>query len=206
MQIRVEARTTMTRHHHPRRTGRPFGVTWLVMSAGCALACADGALAQNPGSVTIDARRCLQLTSAEERLACFESQVHDALGEGRERRDTARTEPPAAAETAPARQAEPPPARQAEPRRDRRNRGADATEAASGTEIIGTIAALAERVPNQYVITLDNGQVWRQSVPERYPIRVGQRVRIYPGRWGSSNRYRLAAEELGGFIQVERVR
>jgi hypothetical protein len=174
-----------------------------VLSASGVLACAHGALAQDPDSVTIDARRCIELTSAEERLACFEAQVDDALGEERERRDRAGTEPPAAAETAPARQVEIPQTPQAESRRDRRNRGADATERASETQVIATIAALTERLPNQYVVTLDNGQVWRQAVPQQYRLRVGQRVRIYSGRWGSN---RLAVEELGGSIQVDRVR
>ena len=41
-------------------------------------------------------------------------------------------------------------------------------------------------------------------VPQRYPLRVGARVRIYSTGWGEA--YRLSAEEVNGFIQVERVR
>ncbi|HEU4619493.1 MAG TPA: hypothetical protein VFV10_15760 [Gammaproteobacteria bacterium] len=53
------------------------------------------------------------------------------------------------------------------------------------------------------MITLENGQIWRQMTPEIYPLQEGFEVKIYPTRWG--NAYRLSVEELGGFIQVERV-
>jgi hypothetical protein len=54
------------------------------------------------------------------------------------------------------------------------------------------------------MITLDNGQVWRQMQPKRYPLQPGYDVRIYSSRWGNS--YRLSSPILNGFIQVERVR
>jgi hypothetical protein len=53
------------------------------------------------------------------------------------------------------------------------------------------------------VITLDNGQVWRQTVPKNYGLREGIPVRIYYSRWRA---YRLTNEQLKSFIQVERVR
>lgn len=71
-------------------------------------------------------------------------------------------------------------------------------------EIVATVAALRETVPNSYLITLDNGQVWRQTVPMPYRLREGLEVRLYPSRWGDS--YRLTNEQLRGYIQVERVR
>ena len=71
-------------------------------------------------------------------------------------------------------------------------------------ELHSTISKLREYIPGRYLITLENGQVWRQMVAERYRLRVGHNVRIYPSRWGKS--FRLSAEELKGFIQVERVR
>lgn len=70
-------------------------------------------------------------------------------------------------------------------------------------DIQARIAELRETVPNSYLITLDNGQVWRQTVPKAYPIQAGHPVRIYYSRWRS---YRLTNETLKGFIQVERVR
>ena len=63
---------------------------------------------------------------------------------------------------------------------------------------------LRETVPNSYVITLENGQVWRQMRAKWYPLRLGQRVRVHSTGWGDA--YRLTIEETGGFIQVERVR
>jgi len=71
-------------------------------------------------------------------------------------------------------------------------------------EFHSTISKLREYIPGRYLITLENGQVWRQMVAKRYRLRVGHNVRIYPSRWGKS--FRLSAEELKGFIQVERVR
>lgn len=68
---------------------------------------------------------------------------------------------------------------------------------------MGTITALRLREPNQYIVTLDTGQVWHQRYPERYALRVGQRVRIYESPWGAHQR--LQADGVNGFIQVERV-
>ena len=73
---------------------------------------------------------------------------------------------------------------------------------AAASEIVATVVELRETVPNSYVITLDNGQVWRQTRPLAYPLREGLAVRIYKARWG----YRMTNRELRGFIAVERVR
>jgi hypothetical protein len=70
-------------------------------------------------------------------------------------------------------------------------------------EFVARVAELRETVPNSYLITLDNGQVWRQTRPLAYPLRAGHEVRIYTqGRFG----HRLTNRELRGFIVVERVR
>ena len=66
------------------------------------------------------------------------------------------------------------------------------------------VTALRETVPNAYLITLDNGQVWRQNRAQEYPLQPGQRVTLHATRWGHS--YRLSVASLNGFIQVERVR
>jgi hypothetical protein len=71
-------------------------------------------------------------------------------------------------------------------------------------DIVAKVAELRETVPNSLLITLDNGQVWRQTTPEYYALRVGVDVRIYYSpRWRS---YRLTNEALRRYIQVERVR
>ena len=69
---------------------------------------------------------------------------------------------------------------------------------------MATITALRETVPNAYLITLDNGQVWLQNHPQEYLLQPGQRVTLRATRWGHS--YRLSGDSLNGFIQVERVR
>jgi hypothetical protein len=89
-------------------------------------------------------------------------------------------------------------------RAGRTSRQQEAVEDDASGEYVGTIASLRERLPNQYLITLDNGQIWRQVYPEHYRLQLGHQVRIYPTKWGTS--YRLTVEELHGFIQVERVR
>ena len=75
---------------------------------------------------------------------------------------------------------------------------------APANEWVGTITSLKLRAPNLYLVTLDSGQVWSQQVAERYALRVGQRVRVYESKWGSSKR--LEADGVKGFIQVELVR
>jgi hypothetical protein len=139
----------------------------------------QAAAAQGPAeTVSVDVSECVKLTTPEERLACFEKQVQSS-----------RTNPaaPGATSTAP-----PPPSSDA-------GRG----EPEAPADIQATVAELRETVPNSYLITLDNGQVWRQTVPKYYPIQAGHPVRIYYSRWRS---YRLTNETLKGFIQVERVR
>jgi hypothetical protein len=69
-------------------------------------------------------------------------------------------------------------------------------------EIVATVTELRQTVPNAYVITLDNGQVWRQPHPMPYPLRTGLVVRVRETKFG----YRLSAPELHGQINVERVR
>jgi hypothetical protein len=71
-------------------------------------------------------------------------------------------------------------------------------------EIVATVAELHETVPNAWLITLDNGQIWRQSIPQRFALKPGNHVTLRGTNWGSA--FRLTAEELHGFIQVERVR
>ena len=70
-------------------------------------------------------------------------------------------------------------------------------------ELIGRVTSL-DKGPNGWIITLEQGQVWRQMISKRFQLREGQQVRIYPTIWGKS--YRLTLVDGGGFIQVERVR
>lgn len=70
-------------------------------------------------------------------------------------------------------------------------------------ELLDTIAALEQRGPNLWLITLESGQKWAQMLSKRYPVNAGDDVRIYPTRFGGA--YRLTAPRLSGFIQVQRM-
>lgn len=155
-------------------------------TAGAALVVAallgapEPAFAQASEEFPVDLGECLDVESDVERFACYERRVEAA----RAAQDGATTS-----------------VRQGE----KVESGVTASVPAEAREeFVSTIASLREREPNAYVITLENGQVWYQTRPERYPMRPGQEVRLYPTRWGKS--YRLAIEENGGFIQVDRVR
>lgn len=77
-------------------------------------------------------------------------------------------------------------------------------EGADGkSELVDTIASLEQYGPVMLRITLESGQEWQQMYSKSYPLKVGDEVRIYPTRWGSS--YRLSAARLAGYIQVKRV-
>lgn len=173
------------------------GSTAAVAALLGALFVLQPAAGQDAASVTVDVAHCVESESDAERLACFAAQVDAAL----DSRGTAEPDGPAAV---------------IENIEDDRGRNADRetlteplavdeprTLAADEGEYFGTIVAIHERLPNSYVITLDNGQIWEQAEPKRYLLRPGFEVRIYPTRWGEF--YRLSAVGSGGHIQVRRV-
>ena len=148
-----------------------------IAAIAAVLAASQAAGAQEPeGPVSVDVGECVKLTTPDERLACFEKQV-----------EASRTNPPAAGAPASPSTALPPSGGREE----------------APPDIEARVAELRETVPNAYVITLDNGQVWRQTVPKAYGLRPGDEVRIYYSKWRT---YRLTNERLRSFIQIERVR
>jgi hypothetical protein len=161
----------------------------VAAQAICSVAHIEATLGQEPSEVTIDADRCSQIESPDERLACFEKQVEEARSRGP-------ASPPAAAP--------PPDPRQPVPTVDVAGLPGEGSpaERPRQTEWVGTITALRQREPGQYIITLDGGSVWQQRGAERYPLRVGQRVRIEESRLG----VRLQADGVNGYIHVGRVR
>ena len=188
--------------------------TWvLVTIAAGTMALLGAAHAQETGKVMIDVADCIKLGAPEARLACYESRVATVFGE---RAAQAAAVPPAQPATPPlaprAVSAAPAPApvatdpvqsrdfRQA--RREQDERAAAAAAAANDT--VSRVTELHEVLPNAWQITLENGQVWRQTVSKRYELRPGAQVKIYGTRWGSASR--LSADDLKGYIQVERVR
>lgn len=162
--------------------------------------------------VTVDVAECVELEAAEARLTCFAARV-DAVLEEQPAEGSA--EPSAVNEPVDAdrgprengdvsiRREEPAERRAEQPAVEDR-RGAEAEAGEGEGEYFGTIVAVRERLPSAYVITLDNGQIWQQTEPKRYPLRPGLEVRIYPTNWGDA--YRLNGRGTGGHIQVQRVR
>jgi hypothetical protein len=190
--------------------------TALAVMAGSLLSMTT-AFGQAPGSVTVEVSKCLDLKSPDERLACFEAQVA-AAGRATDPRPATAAPEAGPAETQPAaagtkqvrveelgRPAETRQAQGAATPRPAGSRGDARHEQSNDVqEFEGTVTALRETVPNNWVITLDNGQVWRQTQPQWYPLKPGHQVRISSTRWGSA--FRLSVEELKGFIAVARVR
>ena len=156
-----------------------------------------------PRTSTVEVGDCAGLASPDARLACFDAQV-EAARRARPASDSAARQPPPARPRLPPRlRAEPARTDRAGPRLERARGESHAERAAAGRVSWPRVAELRETVPNSYVITLDNGQVWRQTRPLAYPLREGHEVRIYTtGMFG----YRLTNRELRGFIAVERVR
>jgi hypothetical protein len=178
-----------------------------VVTASAGLGGSHVVSAQEAGGLMIDVAECITLESAVDRFQCYESRANAAL-EGRDGAPVGaarRAEPSgASAFESAGRAAGGAPEEAIERGAPRAAAARSQSQDETPSEFYGTVAAVRETVPNTYVITLENGQVWRQTRPNRYPLQVGYRVRIYESGWGSS--YRMSSEELRGFIQVERVR
>jgi hypothetical protein len=210
-----------------RTSARRRAVTALVAAIHvvCALAYVESTLAQQQDRVTIDARRCREIESSEERLACFEAQVDEAQGGGSRAPAPAAAPPPSSQQVGPppsSQQVEPPSSPQQVPPPSPQPVAPQpsseqptpivnlsslpgdsaSTDKPGQSEWIGSITSLRQREPGQYVITLDTGQVWQQRGAQRYALRVGQRVRIQETKVGT----RLQADGVNGYIHVERVR
>jgi hypothetical protein len=157
------------------------------------------AAAQNGDALNVDLAKCVDLDTEQARFECYQERVDAALEHRDVPAQNSSVEPATAAAASAAAAA---PAAAARP-----DAVIEQTDASGGTEteeIFATITALQERIPNTWVITLDNGQIWAMNQPRRYPLRVGLDVKLYPTKWGTS--YRLTSPEHGSFVQVERVR
>jgi len=183
----------------------------ILLTGICVLLSIPPAFAQRGSEVTVEVSDCLEIEAPAERLACFEQRVEDARGG----EQAAPGAPPSSAPPLPpATQTRPAPAppaddefglESARPSRREQRAAREAEQArAPVKEVVATVVTVRETVPNYRTITLDNGQIWRQTRSEFYPLQPGLEVRVYPANWGSS--FRLTAPRLRGDIQVERVR
>lgn len=181
-----------------------------LSAAAGALVLSRPGLAQETEDLTIPVGECVNLEDSLERFACYERMVEaarEAVRREPELRAVSEPEPRVPAEPEPLARTESERPAAVEPSEDRFGfpepaRERQRTEAPP--EIRSVVAAIEEPLHNRVTVTLENGQVWRQMVSQRYNLRVGHHVRVYGTRWGDA--YRLSADELHGFIQVERVR
>lgn len=179
------------------------------------------ALAQaQPAALDAALLDCLGLTDNLARLTCY-----DNLARTRQSDDTALTQEPASAPVATSTAVTPTPApaetaiTESAPAATRATAPAVASEPtpvaefgqpaarvepdAEGAETLIDRVVEARRVePTKWLLTLQSGQLWRQSVGKSYVIRPGDTVRISPSPWGSD--YRLSVEGRRGYIQVTR--
>jgi hypothetical protein len=142
-----------------------------------ALVCVP-ALAQQAADTTADISRCMDIKESAERIRCY-----DALA------DEVRARKPASEEKVQSFGKEP-------------ARVVDSDEGRK--ELHDRIEELRTTPTGRWIVTLASGQVWQQSVTGSYNLRKGMDVRIFPTRFG--NGYRLSAQGLKGFIQVQRIK
>lgn len=154
-------------------------LTLVLMSAGAAAA---------PQGLPPELRRCMAETADAARLACFD-------------REAARLEAGAGAGAAPVLTPEERFGLRGDVARETVERERAAKQALEKLE--ARVTAVAAGPTGDWVVTLDNGQVWGQ-VPSgtRYTIRVGDAVTITPAALGS---YMLTGES-GRSVRVRRRR
>ena len=139
-----------------------------------------GALAAMPASAADPTRAelgaCRELANDSDRLACYDRAVGRILAQ------------PAAPKSAPAAAAPAAAATSAEDNfgRDRVLAAEEAKrreqEARAAGELNASVTAIETRIDGLMTITLDNGQVWRQSRPDSmFRLKVGDQVKIQPG-------------------------
>ncbi|MFV3075201.1 hypothetical protein [Niveispirillum fermenti] len=136
--------------------------------------------------------KCLGVTDDAARLACYDRAV-PAL----------RQAPPMAAALPPA---PPPPVVAASPqqafgaeRLSSKERGIEEV-----AEITATLVSFQQAGYERYTFTLDNGQVWTQTVARSLSnLRAGRSLRIEKGMVGS---YNMVIDGVSGLIKVRRVK
>lgn len=185
------------------------------LTLGLALG-AQAVLAQPVQQILVDIAPCVGRASALDRLDCY-----DALGRAAQQEERATDSasspvpapPPAeiatpVPATLPGQAAAPEVVEQGVAEFGRNMAAQDArvlVNPEGEQELRDVIAAMREREPGRWLITLASGQVWYQANSQRMRLRVGNAVRIYPSPLGGSWRMARADGDQSGFIQVTRV-
>lgn len=156
--------------------------------------------------------RCAQVKDSLERLVCYDrvfsgAQVPVAAPAPRAvaPAPAAPVAAPAAPVAAPAAVASTPPPAPREFGDDQVKRSEKQRQAESGpTSLTAQVSGLREYRPRTYLITLDNGQIWRQmDMDSLFQVAEGDTVQIEKGRLGG---YRMARTSNGrsGWVRVNR--
>ena len=136
------------------------------------------AAAEDPGA---SLRACRSLPDDAKRLACYDREA-DRLGE--------QTKSAGAAPAAPALTPEERFGRTGAMNREESDRVAQ--ESRELGELRATISEIWKRADGLMVLTLDNGQIWKQVRPDsQFRLKAGEKVRIQPAALGS---YLLSGE------------
>ena len=160
-------------------TGRRRAVALIVTASAVVIPTVS--LADTPAPLPLPAEllQCRSETDATRRLACFDREIARALPSAEERFGY-----------------------RGEVARESIEREKAATPTLERLQ--GKVESLSAQPSGDWVITLDNGQVWAQ-VPTgtRFSLRVGDAVTITPGALGS---FLLRKDSGGGSVRVRRRR
>jgi hypothetical protein len=129
--------------------------------------------------------KCSRIAEVTTRVACYDALARPQQDEPRVETATA-TAPPLASRPAPL---------EAKAPREPTQR--------SGEELTAKVTALKEIQRDKLQITLENGQVWQQTVGKPFLLRANDTVRIAATGWGRS--FRLEVVGHSGYIQVSRL-
>jgi hypothetical protein len=128
-------------------------------------------------------RACRALLDDAERLACYDREIDRATEKSVPAETAAQVPPPSAPAPAPA---EEPASAEDRFGRDRAIENEQRERVHKESRELGELKALVEsietRIDGLMTITLDNGQVWRQSRPDSlFRLKAGDAVTIQPG-------------------------
>ncbi|TKB56096.1 hypothetical protein [Ferrimonas aestuarii] len=160
--------------------------------------------------LALAAQNCSDISDQRQRLACFDKaatamancqKFEDKLDRLLCFDELAGKQPQAVAVVAPVSKPAPTPAAQTASAEDRF--GMPKVEAEDEAQSLSaTVSKVKFDAYDRFIITLDNGQVWKQAESRRYKIKPDYKVTIEKAALGS---FLLIAEGRGGSTRVKRV-
>jgi hypothetical protein len=148
-------------------------IGWMVLPLMAAMMAVPAATAAEGPDAAL--RACRGERDDSKRLACYDREV-DRLG--------TQAASPGAAPAAPAPTPEERFGREAAMDREAAER--EEQEARQLSELNATVTEIWTRADGLMVLTLDNGQIWKQARPDSlFRLKVGEKVKIQPAALGS---------------------